>query len=121
MLKSYSKFVATSSLIGALTLSGCGMISAPITSDETLLDKAETATGISKENLSLVPNSKESSLDAVNFKVKDKQDNLYKCYFTTIIATTSDAICSRISKDGKVENANQGNCNALLRAAGKCK
>lgn len=115
--KCFLSFIALSV---ASIITGCGMVSSAITSDETLLDKAETATGIAKENLTLVENSKDPSLDAVNFSVKDKQGNLYKCYFTSAVAVTSDAICSKISKDGTVENANDGNCNALLKAAGKC-
>ena len=104
----------------AWSLSGCGMLSAQITSEDTILDKAETATGIAKTNLKIVPGSIESSLDAVNFKATDHNGNLYKCYFTSAIAVTSDAICSKLTKDGKEEPTNKGNCNALLKAAGKC-
>ena len=85
-------------LAGAVVLTGCGMVSSAIVSDETLLDKAETATGVAKENLTLVSESKDASLDAVNFKVTDKQGNLYKCYFTSAVAVTSDAICTKIAK-----------------------
>lgn len=104
----------------ALALTSCGMISEKITSEDAMLDKAETATGIAKSNLSLVDGSVDSGLDAVNFSVTDTQGNLYKCYFTSAIAITSDAICTKINKDGTSEPANQGNCNALLKAAGKC-
>ena len=115
----------TSSLIfSAISLAafmtGCGIISEQVTSEETMLDKAETATGISKSSLSIVPGSVDSSLDAVNFSVKDQQGNTYKCYFTSVVAVTSDALCTKITKDGKEEPANQGQCNALLKAAGKC-
>lgn len=110
----------TSALILATLITGCGMISEQVTSEDSMLDKAETATGISKSNLKLVEGSVDSSLDAVNFKVTDQDGNLYKCYFTSAIAVTSDALCTKISKDGKAEPANQGNCNALLKAAGKC-
>lgn len=104
----------------ALALTSCGMISEKITSEDAMLDKAETATGIAKSSLSLVDGSVDSGLDAVNFSVTDTQGNLYKCYFTSAIAITSDAICTKINKDGTSEPANQGNCNALLKAAGKC-
>lgn len=116
------KFTALSGILfsSALLMSGCGMISEQITSEDTILDKAETATGVAKENLTIVEGSVDSSIDAVNFKVQDKQGNIYKCYFTSAVAITSDAICSQISADGKVKPANKGNCNALLKAAGKC-
>lgn len=110
----------TSVFILATSIAGCGMISEQVTSEDSMLDKAETATGIAKFNLKLVEGSVDSSLDAVNFKVTDQDGNLYKCYFTSAIAVTSDALCTKISKDGKAEPANQGNCNALLKAAGKC-
>lgn len=104
----------------AAFMTGCGIISEQVTSEDTMLDKAETATGISKTSLSLVPGSVSSSMDAVNFSVKDQQGNTYKCYFTSVVAVTSDALCTKITKDGKEEPANQGQCNALLKAAGKC-
>lgn len=85
-------------LFVASVVTGCGMVSSAVTSDESLLDRAETSTGVAKENLTLVENSKDASLDAVRFSVKDKQGNLYKCYFTSAVAVTSDTICSKISK-----------------------
>ena len=110
----------TSALIAAASIAGCGMISEQVTSEDAMLDKAETATGIAKSNLKIVEGSVDSSLDAVRFNVTDQSGNLYKCYFTSAIAVTSDALCTKISKDGKAEPANSGNCNALLKAAGKC-
>ena len=104
----------------SIGLSGCGMISQQVNNDDDLLERAELATGIDRAQLSVVPNSVSSSLDAVNYSVKDKKNNLYRCYFTSVIAVTSDSICTKISKDGKQEPANKGNCNALLKAAGKC-
>lgn len=106
------------SLAFAAILGGCGMISEQVTSEDTMLDKAETATGIIKSNLTLVKDSVHSSIDAVNFNVTDKQGNLYKCYFTSAIAVTSDALCTKISADGS--EAGPTNCNPLLKAAGKC-
>lgn len=113
--------VASLGIFFAAFFSGCGMISGAIVSDEELLDKAETATGIARSNLSIVSESKDPSIDAVNYQVTDREGNLYKCYYTSIVAVDSDAICTKISKDGTAQPANSGNCNALLRAAGKCK
>ena len=43
-------------------LSGCGVISKSVSSDDKLLDKAEFATGVKKENLRLDKESVSSGL-----------------------------------------------------------
>lgn len=98
-MKNIRKFL----LVVACTapLAGCGMVSSSLTSKDTMLEKAEFATGINKNNLTIVEESVSGSLDAVNFTVKDKQNNTYKCYFTSAIAVTSDAVCTKISENGK--------------------
>ena len=111
----------------ALTLSGCGAIGKATSSEASLLDKAESATGVSCSQLSIVPESTKAHIDSVHFQVKTKKGVLYKCYYTTLVgALDSDAVCQEISPDGKtVKNTNSnkkstGNCNALLKAAGRC-
>lgn len=70
----------------------------------------------------------------LTFKVKTNKGATYRCYFTSAIAVTSDAVCTKIgakdeAKNAKTEKAakkagkNQSqssDCNALLRAAGRC-
>ena len=51
----------------ALSFTGCGMVSQGITSEETYLDRAESATGVDKSQLTLDKDSISGSLDAVNF------------------------------------------------------
>ncbi len=106
----------------ALSFTGCGMVSQGVTSDDTYLDRAESATGVEKSQLTLDKDSISSDVDSVKFSVYDKQGNRYKCYYSSALPGLyeSDAICTKISKDGKVSGGNQGNCNALLKAAGKC-
>ena len=97
-----------------------------ISSEASLLDKAEFATGVSAANLKIVEGSVTAELDSVHYKVKAKNGTLYRCYFTSIVATTSDAICTAIDGSGKAmknqkkKAAKGGNCNDLLRAAGRC-
>ena len=112
-------FAATSV---ALFLNGCGMVSQGITSDDSYLDKAESAIGIDKSQLTLDKDSVKGGIDAVNFDVYDKQGNRYKCYFGSGLPVVyeSSALCTKISKDGTATPANKGNCNALLKAAGRC-
>lgn len=131
-----TKNLAVIALIAAsaFALTGCGAISQKMTSNEDLLDKAEFATGIEAKNLTVIPNSVHGELDAVHFKVKTNKGATYRCYFTSAIAVTSDAVCTKIgakdeAKNAKTEKAakkagkNQSqssDCNALLRAAGRC-
>ena len=52
-LVSKSLFTLAVSFAVASVLSGCGFIKKPMTSEATLLDRAEMATGIYKSNLSV--------------------------------------------------------------------
>lgn len=116
-----SVILATASLLCA-----CGQIQKQISSEASLLDKAEFATGVSAANLKIVEGSVTAELDSVHYKVKAKNGTLYRCYFTSIVTTTSDAICTAIDGSGKAmknqkkKAAKGGNCNDLLRAAGRC-
>ena len=100
-------------------LSGYGVISKSFSSDDKLLDKAEFATGVKKENLRLDKESVSSGLLDVYYNVYDKQNNKYRCYYGTNLVIDSDAICSKITEDGG-DGKTSGNCNELLKAAGKC-
>ena len=106
----------------ALSFAGCGMVSSQITSENDYLDRAESATGVDKSQLTLDKDSISSDLGTVNFNVYDKQGNRYKCYFTSgmPVVYESSAMCTKISKDGSKSSGNQGHCNELLKAAGKC-
>lgn len=112
--------------VAILSITACGHIQKSMVSDEMLLDKAEFATGISANKLSIVPGSIRAELDSVHYKVKAPNGTVYRCYFTTVIANTSDALCSAIDDSGKAfdaqkkKNAKEGRCNDLLKAAGRC-
>lgn len=118
--------ISLSMIIASLMLSGCGHIGKSIATDETMLDKAEFATGIDRSQLSVIEGSVEGTMDSVQYRVKAKNGKVFRCYYTTILYTTSDALCTPIDKDGtameqqKKKNREDGNCNALLKAAGRC-
>lgn len=112
-----NKLVLFMAAASVLAMTGCATTNV---SDEKLLDKAESATGVVKSNLSVVPNSKEASGTDLNFKVQDKSQNIYKCYYMKFLWNESDAICTKLNADGSAGNANTANCNDLLKAAGKC-
>jgi len=111
--------------IVACALGGCGFIKKPMTSEATLLDRAEMATGVEKSNLSVVPDSVRSEIDSVHYKVKSKNGDIYRCYFTSALVVDSDALCTKIggaegTKSSKPSTKGSKDCNALLKAAGKC-
>ena len=110
-------FLAVISVSSLLT--ACGHVSNAVLSEQDLLDKAEFATGISRDQLTLVERA--GSLDAVDYRVATKKGRQFRCYFTSALAVTSDAVCQEITKDGKkTTKQKKDDCNALLRAAGKC-
>lgn len=110
--------------IAICLLAGCGHVSNVILDDNTLLDKAEFATGIDRQNLTIVERS--GALDSVEFTVKSNKGEKFRCYFTSLVAMNSDAVCQQIG--GKKGNARKARdavksdekCNALLKAAGRC-
>ena len=78
-LVSKSLFTLAVSFVAASVLGGCGFIKKPMTSEATLLDRAEMATGIDKSNLTVVPDSVKSEIDSVHYKVRSKNGDLYRC------------------------------------------
>ncbi|WP_297901617.1 hypothetical protein [uncultured Campylobacter sp.] len=111
--------------IVACALGGCGFIKKPMTSEATFLDRAEMATGVEKSNLSVVPDSVRSEIDSVHYKVRSKNGDIYRCYFTSALVVDSDALCTKIVgtegiKSSKNSTKSSKDCNALLKAAGKC-
>ena len=98
----YTRVLSSSlAIFAALSLTACGHIQKEISSEETMLEKAEFATGIDSNNLKIVEGSVSGSLDAVNYKVKSRKGQVFRCYFTSAIAITSDAICTPIDSTGK--------------------
>ena len=118
--------------IVACALGGCGFIKKPMTSEATLLDRAEMATGVERSNLSVVPDSVRSEIDSVHYKVRSKNGDIYRCYFTSALVVDSDALCTKIggaegtksskisTKSSKPSMKGSKDCNALLKKAGKC-
>ena len=112
-------------VVAGFGLSGCvGSAKQPEPSE--LLDRAEMATGVDQSKLSVVEDSlniEGSALNnTVNYKVKDKKGNTYRCYFTraftTVGSVNSDAVCTKLG--GSSSKKSSTNCNELLKRAGKC-
>lgn len=105
------------------SLYGCGHVSNTVLTDEVLLDKAEMVIGVRQSELTLI--KREGSIDSVEYSVETKDGDVYRCYFTSLVAINSDAVCKQIGASKKVKHSakpkeREANCNALLRAAGKC-
>ncbi len=114
--------ILTTAMLLSFLLCGCGHVSNAVLSDDSLLDKAEMATGIPKNELLL--EKREGGIDDVQFTVKTKDNEVFRCYITSMVAITSDAVCKQIGESktkGKRKTVKPtGNCNELLRAAGRC-
>ena len=81
--------------------------------------------GVDSSRLSVVPGSVKAGLDSIHFKVKSKGGQTWNCYFTTAVAISSDAVCKKVGSKGKdpvvrKQKKEADDCNALLRAAGRC-
>lgn len=117
------RFAIKALLISGVALmffNACGHLKKQMVSDEDYLKKVSRATGIATEDLKLDKKSINSGMTEVEFDVYDKRGNKYQCYFTTSTIVDSDALCTKMNKKGKASPANKGNCNELLRKAGKC-
>ncbi|PCS24004.1 hypothetical protein [Candidatus Enterovibrio escicola] len=104
-------------------MSGCGIIEKQVASEESLKQKASFAIGTQPNNISIT--NVQSGLEKITFDA-EANGSQYSCYYTTAIVVKSDAICRKMNAqaDTKLKPAteeNQGQCNALLKAAGRCK
>lgn len=97
-----------------VALSACGTVGNVVTSDASLREKAAFALNTTADKVSI--SNRRGDMDSVKF-VATTHGRSYQCYITTVSgAFSSDALCSGA---GSV-NSGSGNCNALLKAAGRC-
>jgi hypothetical protein len=100
-------------LLTVTMLAACGTIDNAVRSDESIQEKAAFALGTTPEKV--VISNRRSEIDSVKFNAT-VNGRVFQCYYTTA-GISSDALCS--PTDGKPAPASS-NCNALLKAAGKC-
>ncbi|CBL43789.1 Hypothetical protein HDN1F_02060 [gamma proteobacterium HdN1] len=111
-------FMASFALI---SVAGCASVA--VTEDAI---KSNTARAISADPSTLVISERSDSGIQTNFKATTSDGRAYNCYVTGMVSvvgrTVSDAICSPVaSNTGAGKPAQAGiQCNALLKAAGKC-
>ncbi|MDD9178013.1 MULTISPECIES: hypothetical protein [Aliivibrio] len=98
----------------SLSMSGCSIIDNNIKVDKDLQKKAAFALGTTPEKIKIT--NRGADIMKVTFNATFKK-RVFQCYYTGGVIITSDAICS--ATDGKAMPATS-QCNALLKAAGKC-
>lgn len=101
-------------LCTALILSACGTVGNAVISDDALKEKAAFALDTTADKVSI--SNRKGDVDSVKF-VATTRGRSHQCYITTLAGVlSSDAICS-----GAGSATGSTNCNALSRAAGRCK
>ncbi|MFZ7199139.1 hypothetical protein [Avibacterium avium] len=95
-----------------LFLTGCGVVGNQTISDETLKEKAAFA--LSTNANKVVISERKAGIDDIRF-IATVGKKKYQCYITTVVVVSSDAVCS--GTDGNKSSS----CNALEKAAGRCK
>lgn len=108
--------LAALTVITCLTFAGCGTINNATVSDQKLKERAAVALGTSADAITISNRSNEGV--RINFTATTGKRSS-QCYVTStasmIGVVTSDAICS-----GGNAHKGAGQCNALLKAAGRC-
>ena len=103
----------------AVALTGCGAIGNTVLTDNALKNKASIGLNTNPENIS-ISNRRSDGLDSVRFTAT-VNGKAHQCYVTTLAgAISSDAVCSS-GESSVTSSSNSGQqCNALLKAAGRC-
>jgi hypothetical protein len=108
-------------LTAAAVLAGCA--SAAVTSD-ALEDRTSRALGLEKGQYTI--SDRQDDGTATRYMVSTKSGKRYSCTVAGSFSVTgrvvSDAICTEMGRPAGSTNSgtNNPNCNALLKAAGKC-
>lgn len=103
-------------LLAATFFVGCGTVGNMVIQDKTLEQKAAFALNTTSDKVKI--SNRQGSIDGtVNF-VATTGGKSHQCYITTVGgAVSSQAICSGSNSVKQDENKQ---CNALLKAAGRC-
>lgn len=95
----------------SIILTSCGIIGNQTISDETLKEKAAFA--LSSSVNKVVISDRKAGIDDIRFMATIGKKK-YQCYISTLVVTSSDAICNG------TEGKRKSSCNALEKAAGHC-
>jgi hypothetical protein len=101
-----------------LSLAGCGTIGNVVTQDQTLQRRAAFALNTTPEKVTIT--NREGDVDSIHFVATVGKDS-YQCYVASVAGVqTSDAICSGSNSVKPSSTKGSAQCNALLKAAGRC-
>lgn len=107
----------------AVLTAGCASVAV---TEDALTTNTAFALGLQKDQFT-ISNRADSGVKTT-YMVETKTGRKYNCYVTGTFGVTgrtvSDAICSEMGKAGEPSPSTEstgGSCNALLKAAGKCK
>ena len=98
----------------SVVLAACGTVGNVVISDESLKEKAAFALDTTADKVTI--SNRRGDIDSIKF-VATTRGRSHQCYITTVAGViSSDAICS-----GAGSATGSTNCNALSKAAGRCK
>lgn len=110
-----------------ITLAGCALVQTNKLSDDVLTQRTGFALGLDKSEFTISNRQAPNKSSEVYYVVTTKSGRKFNCYvaagFTSIVtpaSDASDAVCSEMGGSSGTSGGN-GKCNALLKAAGKCK
>jgi hypothetical protein len=111
-------------------ISGCALVQTNKLSDDVLTQRTGFALGLDKSEFTISNRQEPNKSSEVYYLVTTKSGKKFNCYvaagFTSIVTPNSDASDAVCSEMGGSSGTSSGNskgkaCNALLKAAGKCK
>lgn len=83
-------------LASAFCFSGCSIVSSMMTTEDDYLDKASAALDISRDELTVLPETIRPGINDITFDIKDKEDNLYRCKMVAgFTGATGEAGCMK--------------------------
>ncbi|MDO4249115.1 MAG: hypothetical protein Q4C79_09210 [Neisseria sp.] len=107
-------------ITACLLISGCSALNNTTVSDEKLKERAAFALGVQPSQINI--SNRQNEGVRINFTATVGKRSS-QCYVTNAVgvigAMTSDAICSG-SAGSQANKSPNGQCNALLKAAGRC-
>lgn len=106
--------------LASVVMTGCASMAV---TDDAIEKNTAFALGLEKGDFT-VSNRQDSGLKST-YSVATKAGKKYNCYVEGTVSVVgrvvSDAICVELGKAGTPAKGTDPSCNALLKAAGKCK
>lgn len=109
-------------VVSFISVFGVGCASVAVT-DDAIAENTSMAIGLEKSAFTIT-DRKDNGIKTT-YRVKTNSGKNYSCYvtgtFSVVGRVVSDAICTEMGANVKPSTKSDASCNALLKAAGKCK